>query len=171
MNMKTILITLAILTCFVGVSMAAVPDTPTTLTNTTGAGWVQWDWVAGTVSDNSTDTFNVSRTYDSSTTWFNGTTNDYIKWSGLSGESVTIYVYAYNTTYSQLSGSVTDTVTVPMIFASIVNLISAIIPLFTSLLDLIIAVFPLVIAMAFLTGLALLIGKIFDKALNFGKRK
>ncbi len=168
MNMKTILLTLVILTCFAGVSMAAQPD-PINLTDTSGAGWVQWDWNAGT--GNVTDTYNVSRTYDGTTTWFNGTTNDYIKWSGLSGESVTIVVYAYNTTYSELSGSVTDTVTVPMMFASIVNLISAIVPLFTSILDLIIAIFPLVIAMAFLAGLALLIGKIFDKSLNFGKRK
>ncbi len=52
-------------------------------------------------------------------------------------------------------------------FVPITNLIDAVIPLFTSILDLIIAVFPLVIAMAFLTGLALLIGKIFDKSLNF----
>ena len=56
-------------------------------------------------------------------------------------------------------------------FVPITNLIDAVIPLFTSILDLIIAVFPLVIAMAFLTGLALLINKIFDKSLNFGKRK
>ncbi len=52
-------------------------------------------------------------------------------------------------------------------FTPITNLIDAVIPLFTSILDLIIAVFPLVIAMAFLTGLALLINKIFDKSLNF----
>jgi len=52
-------------------------------------------------------------------------------------------------------------------FVPITNLIDAVIPLFTSILDLIIAVFPLVIAMAFLTGLALLINKIFDKSLNF----
>ena len=56
-------------------------------------------------------------------------------------------------------------------FVPISNLIDAVIPLFTSILDLIIAVFPLVIAMAFLTGLAILINKIFEKSLNFGGKK
>ena len=57
-------------------------------------------------------------------------------------------------------------------FEPITNLIDAVIPLFSSILDLIIAVFPLVIAMAFLGGLAYLINKIFDGALNFDfKRK
>lgn len=155
----------ALLPC---VAMAAQPD-PINLTSTSDTGWVQWDWNAGT--GNVTDTYNISQTYDSTTTWFNTTTNDYIKWSGLSGESVTIVVYAFNTTYNELSGSVTDTVTVPMLFSAVVNLIDAIVPLFASILNLIIAVFPLIIAMVFLGGLAILIKGIFGKSLNFGKRK
>lgn len=168
--MKTIFLTTMILLAFVcGGAMAAQPD-PTNLTNDTDAMWVRWDWDAG--AGNITDSYNVSRTVEGSTTWFNGTTNDYVHWSGIGAVTVTIHVYAYNTTYSELSGGITDTVTIPMMFASIVNLIDAIVPLFGSILDLIIAVFPLVIAMAFLAGLALLINKIFDKAMNFGgKRK
>ena len=171
MNIKTILMVLVLVSLFSGVAIAATPN-PTTLTNTTGNNWVQWDWVAG--AGNVTDSYNISRTYDSTTTWFNTTTNDYIKWTGLGGESVTIVVFAYNTTDSEISaGSVTDTLTVPMMFSTIVNLIAAIVPLFSSILDLIIAVFPLVIAMAFLGGLAYLVNKIFDGALdfNFKKRK
>ena len=172
MNMKTILLTLVILTCFAGVSMAAQPD-PVNLTSDTDAVWVQWDWEAGT--GNVTDSYNISllRCGDDYS-WINGTVDNYARFTRsmtgvyiCSGDA-TIKVYAYNNTYNELSsGCVTSTVTIPMMFNSIVNLISAIIPLFTSLLDLIIAVFPLVIAMAFLTGLALLINKIFDKSLNF----
>ena len=174
MNMKTILITLVILTCFAGVSMAAQPD-PINLSSDTGAIWVQWDWNTGT--GNISDSYNISLTCcGDDHTWINGTTNTYARFTTTTTPKIcagdaTIKVYAYNTTYSALSGCVTETVTIPLMFASIVNLISAIVPLFTSLLDLIIAVFPLVIAMAFLAGLALLIGKIFDKSLNFGKRK
>ena len=172
MNMKTILIVLVMLSLFSGMAIAADTPDPTNLTNTTGSGWVRWAWNAG--SGNITDSYNVSRTYDNSLTWFNGTSNDYIKWVtrlGISGDTVTIVVYAHNTTLGLSSGSVTDTVTIPMMFASIVNLIAAIVPLFSSILDLIIAVFPLVIAMAFLGGLAYLINKIFDGALNFDFKK
>jgi len=178
MNMKAILLTLIILTCFVGVSMAAHPD-PVNLTSDTGAIWVRWDWNAGT--GNVTDSYNISilrcgDTDSSDVVWVNGTTNTYVRFTTTTTPKIcagdaTIKIYAYNTTYNELSGSVTDTVTIPMMFASIVNLISAIVPLFTSILDLIVAVFPLVIAMAFFVGLALLINKIFDKSLNFGKRK
>lgn len=166
--LKTLMLSVLMLALFSGVAMAAQPD-PINLTDTTGTGWVQWNWEAGT--GNVTDTYNVSRTYDNTTTWFNGTTNDYIKWTGLSGELVTIVVFAYNTTYSELSSSVTDTVTVPMMFSTVVNLIAAIIPVFTAILDLIIGVFPLIIGLAFLGGLAVLINGIFGRVLKFGGKK
>ena len=172
MNMKTILLTLIILTCFIGVSMAAQPD-PINLTSDTDAVWVRWDWEAGT--GNITDSYNISLTRcEDEHSWINGTTDNYAHFTrSLTGVYIcsgdaTIKVYAYNTTYAELSsGCVTSTVTIPMMFNSIVNLISAIVPLFTSLLDLIVAVFPLVIATAFFAGLVLLIGKIFDKSLQF----
>ena len=63
----------------------------------------------------------------------------------------------------------TSDITEDLIFQPLINLINAIAHLFISLLNLLIAIFPLIIAMAFLTGLALLIGKIFDKLFNFRK--
>jgi hypothetical protein len=170
MKYTNIIISILLISLMAGVSVAAVPDTPGNLTNTTGNGWVRWAWDAGTgASDNATDSYNISIAYSGDTTWTNGTIDEYKKVSSVGGESVTISVYGYNVTNGLLSTAATDTVTVPQLFASIVNLIDAIVPVFTSLLDLIVAVFPLVIALAFLGGLALLIGKIFDGTLNLGK--
>ena len=75
-------------------------------------------------------------------------------------------VLAQTATVRPASAAINETT-----FQPITNLIDAVIPLFTSILDLIIAVFPLVIAMAFLGGLAYLINKIFDGALNFDFKK
>ena len=152
-----------------GMSMAAVPDAPENLTNTTGNGWVCWAWDVGTGSGNATDSYNVSIAYSGDTTWTNGTVDAYKKVSGVGGETVTIGVYGYNVTNNLLSVAATDTITVPQLFASIVGLIDAVVPVFSSLLDLIVAVFPLVIGLVFLGGLAVLIGKIFDGTLNLGK--
>lgn len=152
-----------------GMGMAAVPDAPENLTNTTGNGWVRWAWDVGTGDGNVTDSYNVSIAYSDTTTWTNGTIDAYKKVSSVGGESVTICVYGYNVTNDLLSTVTTDTVTVPQLFASIVNLIDAVVPIFTSLLDLIVAVFPLIIGLAFLGGLTILISKIFDGTLNLGK--
>jgi hypothetical protein len=170
MKYTNIIISILLISIMAGISMAAAPDTPGNLSNTTGNGWVRWAWDAGTgASDNATDSYNVSVAYSDSTTWTNGTVDAYKKVSGVGGESVTICVYGYNVTENELSVAATDTVTVPQLFGSIVDLIDAVVPVFTSLLDLIVAVFPLVIALTFLGGLALLIGKIFDGTLNLGK--
>lgn len=48
-------------------------------------------------------------------------------------------------------------------FSSITELIDAIIPLFDSIIDLVIAIFPLTIVIAFMTGLAYLINKVFSR--------
>ena len=171
MNTIKILMLLVIMLSLPGIAMAVQPAV-TDVTNETGTIWAQWDWTAG--SGNVTDSYNISLTACGSDTvhWVNGSTNDYKKFTTTTtpkvcAGSATATIYAFNTTFSELSSGVSNTVTVPLMFAMIVNLIDAIVPLFTSILDLIIAVFPLVIAMAFLAGLALLINKIFDKVMRF----
>jgi hypothetical protein len=170
MKYTNIIVSILLISLMAGMSMASVPDTPGNLTNTTGNGWVRWAWDAGTgASDNATDSYNISIAYGGATTWANASVDGYKKVSGVSGESVTISVYGYNVTHGQLSTVATDTVTVPQMFASIVNLIDAFVPVFRSLLDLIVAFFPLVIASIFLCSLAVLIGRIFDGTLDVGK--
>jgi hypothetical protein len=160
MKYTNIIISILLISLMAGVSMAAVPDTPENLTNTTGNSWVRWAWDAGAgASDNVTDSYNVSIAYDEAITWTNASIDGYKKVSSVGGKSVTIGVYGYNVTNGLISIVATDTVTVPQAFGSIVSLIDAVIPVFTSILDLIIAVFPLVIVMIFLGALAMLIPK------------
>ena len=173
MNTKTIYI-LCVMVLLIGISSVyALPNAPTTLTNTTSADYVKWSWGVG--GGNVTDSYNISREVESITTFYNDTTNTYIAWSGLGGNSVTIVIYAYNTTTGLSSGSITDTLIVPeasatsIDFTPITAMIDAIIPLFTSLLDLIIAAMPLLLIMAFFGGLSMFITKIFDGTLDINR--
>lgn len=168
MNKKIFISIFVVLLMTCGIAFAATPA-PNAITYTDGNGYVEFSWTPGT--GNVTDTYNYSKTIGGATTWYNSTTDTSVKWSGIGGESVTIYVYAFNTTYSELSTGVTSTVTVPQLFGDVVNLIDSIVPLFASILDLLIAIFPLVIAMVFLGGLAILISKIFDGTLDFSSFK
>ena len=81
------------------------PD-PINLAYTRGNTWVNWTWDDG--SGNVTDSNNVSI----NGTWHNGTTNNFYNHTGLSsGDYSEIIVYAWNSTYNELSsGYVTDNV-------------------------------------------------------------
>ncbi|WP_394701206.1 PGF-pre-PGF domain-containing protein [uncultured Methanolobus sp.] len=88
---------------------------PESFTNTTGNFWVNHSWNAGTGIV--TDSYNVS--YEES--WLNGTTSSF-NHTGLSAHGWSnITVYAYNATYSRLSGGVSDNIQVPNNNISILN--------------------------------------------------
>jgi len=91
---------LIILIAFINISVAEIPNTPVSLTETHNSGyppfWVNWTWLNG--SGNLTDGYNITISNLSSTTWFNGTNNYYNLTEATTYYENTIKVYAYNNT-------------------------------------------------------------------------
>ena len=85
------------------------PGNPINLQNTTGNYWVNYTWSVG--GGNVTDFYNVSW----NSTWYNSTTNTFMKKEVGASNWVNITVYAYNTSGngSLSTGNLTDNVQAP----------------------------------------------------------
>ena len=92
--------------CYFDMGADQTPD-PTSLTHSKGTTWVNHTWSAGT-APYITDSYNVSV----NSTWHNGTTNAHYNNTPIpSGNWSNITVWAWNSTYSELSsGSVSENV-------------------------------------------------------------
>jgi len=87
------LVALLTVICILGVATAEIPNVPVNGATSRGVGTVNFTWAANQTT-NETNTFNIS--YGG--TWSNQTL-PYILLSGSSGTVVTIYVYAWNSSY------------------------------------------------------------------------
>ena len=86
-----------------------IPGDPTGLGNTTGNYWVNYTWSVG--GGNATDSYNVSW----NSTWYNGTTNTFMKKEVGASNWANITLYAYNASGngSLSTGYLTDNVQAP----------------------------------------------------------